>query len=119
MLNQFMVLSAAMAIPAADFVGAANAFAEGVSSANAIMLVPSTNLAAGYNGYVEIGGVVGANTLSMTPAQWEALGTEGQNAAMAGFIDGAINGGPRLYLCRTRVWRRQPGTPERHSSTTT
>jgi len=79
MLSQFMVLSAAMAIPAADFVGAANAFAEGASAANAIMLGPSTSLAAGYSGYVEIGGVVGANTLSMTPAQWLALGTEGRH----------------------------------------
>jgi hypothetical protein len=98
LLNSFIVLSAATAMPAADFVGAANAFAEGASAANAIMLGPGTNLAAGYSGYVEIGGAVGAATLSMSPAQWESLGTEGQNAAMAGFIDRAIQIGAQIIF---------------------
>ena len=81
-----MVLSAAMVIPAADFV-AANAFAEGASAANAIMLGAQHKPAAGYSGYVEIGGV-GANTSEgRSSAQWAALGL-GVRAAMAGFIDG-------------------------------
>jgi RHS repeat-associated protein len=97
-LNAFMVFSTATGLGAADIVGAANAFAAGEAGAHAIVLGTSTNLAAGTSGYVEIGGVLGAETLSMTPAQWAALGTEGQEAAMAGFIDGAIQRGAQIIF---------------------
>ncbi len=102
LLKNFMAYSAAAGLGAYETLNASFAFADGASAAESIMLGPSTaiNPTTGlvYSGYVEIGGTLGADTLSMTPAQWVALGTEGQNATMAGFIDGAIQRGAQIVF---------------------
>jgi hypothetical protein len=97
-----MTYSFAAGLPASGFVAAANAFAAGATAADAIILGSAgyvdklTGIM--YSGYVQIGGVVGGATLSMTPAQWQALGQEGQNAAMTGFIDAAIQRGAQIVF---------------------
>jgi RHS repeat-associated protein len=52
----------------------------------------------GSKGYVQIGGVVGADTLSFTDAAWAELGEQGQVDAMRTFIREAIKDGKQIVL---------------------
>jgi RHS repeat-associated protein len=60
------------------------------AGANAIMLGPQ--------GYVEIAGSVGANALSFTPAEWEAMTAPEQQQAMMGFINQALAYGQQIIF---------------------
>ena len=102
LVDSFMAYSAAAALPSAAMVSVAGAYAAGATAADSIMLGTTgfvdqlTGLY--YSGYVQIGGVVGAATLSMSPSQWLALGDDGQRAAMGGFIDAAIQRGSQIIF---------------------
>jgi hypothetical protein len=89
LLDQFIGYSAFAAPPAAGFVGAANAFAAGAGVG--YVLGTGANAAAGISSWVDVGSIFGYKFLSMSDEAWEALGTEGQQAAMAGFIQDGIN----------------------------
>jgi hypothetical protein len=101
LINAFMGYSALAGVTSGyEYIAAAAGFADGANAANAIMLGSAPFVSDGvvYSGYVEIGGVLGADTLNMPLSQWLALGQNGQQAAMAGFIDQAIANGNQIIF---------------------
>ena len=98
-LNAFMVFSAAAGLGVADFVGAANAFAAGVVGRERDSARAQHKLGGWFKWLCRNRRSVWApNTLSMTLLNGIALGPGGQNAAMAGFIDGAIQRGAQIIF---------------------
>jgi RHS repeat-associated protein len=99
-LNAFMALS----VTAGAGVGAglAAAAADGFISAEAIMLGSSTGVDSTtgtvLSGYIEIGGVLNAQTLNIPTAVWNGMSALEQQAEMAGFINAALEGGADIVF---------------------
>jgi hypothetical protein len=75
--------------------------AAAVTDAGTIMLGQATAVnAAGQvaSGYVEIGGVVGADTLNMPTAVWTAMTQAQQESTMMSFIDTALQNGSQVVF---------------------
>jgi RHS repeat-associated protein len=100
-LNSFMGYSAlAGATTGMQFVELAGAFADGASAADTLLLGPGGYVdpitGAVYSGYIDIGGVVGANTVNIPADVWEAMDTGERAAALTGGITQALNSGAQV-----------------------
>ncbi len=91
-IDNFMVLASATGVALAP------ALVEATTIAAQAFELGANSIVLGPQGYVEIGGALGANTLSMSTAQWEALGQAGQQQAMEGFIDMALTFGKQIVF---------------------
>ena len=49
-----------------------------------------------YSGYIDIGGVIGANTVNIPADVWEAMTTVDREAALTGGIQQALNRGAQV-----------------------
>lgn len=100
-LNAFMGASVLAGVSTgAALVEFGEAFLQGVIGANSIMLGSGTsvNAATGMvlSGYVEIGGIVGAATVNIPTAVWQAMTPQAQDGVMTGFIDTALMQGLQI-----------------------
>jgi RHS repeat-associated protein len=100
-LNAFMGYSVLAGVGSGlNLVEAAGAFAEGASAADTLLLGPGGYVdpvtGAVYSGYIDIGGVVGANTINIPADVWETMTLAQQQAALTGGIVQALNSGAQV-----------------------
>ncbi|MGA7238398.1 MAG: RHS repeat-associated core domain-containing protein, partial [Bryobacteraceae bacterium] len=94
--DAFFITFATQAALSGVFASAQIAELASLSGSSTVILGPGASAAGA--GFAEVGGVVGAETLNIPDAVWQALGSAGQKDAMVGLINGALDRGAQIVF---------------------